>query len=200
MGDHGPVNGTDDTSATVPLPTRRAVLLPPVDPATATGLLQATGCGGWLVPEPGGATVFTGEVLSAGALARALGHGAGRPDGVLLWADPSGPEAGFVLLHRGDVVTAHSWTTSGAGELGEPALAARATGRPGVEPALRDLLARPAADPLAHLPELADLFGVPAAVLPLLTAAALPTGSVRVPVAPRRPGRLRSLLGGVRRR
>ncbi|MGY1843595.1 hypothetical protein [Modestobacter sp. SYSU DS0875] len=196
------MTGTDDAPppAACPLPTRRAVLLPPVDPTTATALLQATGQGGWLTPEPGGRTVFTGEVPAAGALARALGHGTGAPGAVLLWADPSGPEAGFVLLHRGDVVTAHSWTASGAGELGEPAIAARATGRPEVEPALRALLARPAPDPLAQLPELADLLRLPAAALPLLTAAVPPPGTVHVPAPAQRRGLLRTVTGALRRR
>lgn len=165
------------------------MLLPPVDPELATALLQLGGQEGWLVPRSDGGAVVTGDVLVVVALARALDDR--MPGRVVLWADPgdgTDPVAGFVVVSRGRVVTAHSWTTYGEeggvaeddGEQGDAHLAAVALARPDVEVGLRALLRRRQPDPAAALPELVDLLGLPADALSLLRAGS-PPPAVHVP-------------------
>jgi hypothetical protein len=182
------------------LPSRRGVVLPSVDRAVAARLVQVLGSGGWLVPSPDGGTVVTGDVVAAAALARVLSDEVAGRSAVVLWADPDGadadtdtgtqtctepvgPVAGFVVAHRDRVVTAHSWTTDGAGEEADAHVLAVALGRPDLEVGVRALLRRPSPDPQAALTEFVDLLGLPRGAVPLLSAAELPPSTEYVPPA-----------------
>jgi hypothetical protein len=164
------------------LPTRRGVLLPPVDPQAATSLLRLGGQEGWLVPWPDGGAVVVGDVGVTVALATALGD---RDTGqIVLWADPgegTDPVTGFVVVSGGRVVTAHSWTSDGEPEVADAAVASTTLGRPDLEVGLRAFLRRRPEHPAAALSELVDLLALPADALPLLLADALPPSAVHVP-------------------
>ena len=62
------------------VPTRRGLLLPAVDPATATPALHVSGSAGWLVPWSDGHAVVVADVLAATAVWRARrGPASGTP-------------------------------------------------------------------------------------------------------------------------
>jgi hypothetical protein len=138
-------------------PLRRGLLLSGVDGRSARHWLRLMGHEGWLVPDEAAGLVFVGGVSEAVGLAGTSGAGTDRI-ALVAWYDDDGGQidhavadedgvealgdvAGLVVLARGRVLTAHSWSADGVLEMGDAHLIASALGRPDVEVGLRALCA-----------------------------------------------------------